>query len=296
MPEPVYVWNNIDVSPFLTLRDNIPFKLDDVIGSEHIIGYLKRELFLTDEQLQFMRSIGLTKNHSYLFFGLPGSGKTRLMFALADAYQKHYGNVPVIDVNCAALREGYVGKTEANIEALFAFARQFERCVMILDEFEAIGYDRARDTIDPINHCVPALIRGIQGFVRSDTHLLLASLVHPDEVDPALPMRFAMQFEVAPLTYEGILKRLEKEIGRRCDASVDLQHLAASLKEKIITHYDLDRFIKNLKTALFEEVMRNRGDKIDAALAERILQNAESTIRQKDLDVLEAYKQKHYNN
>lgn len=290
MTEVAYEWNNIDVTAFLSLRDDIRQTLDDVAGSEEIVRSLEKDFLLPKEIIEIKRSLGLECGQSILFYGLPGVGKTFLAYALANSYKKFYGDVAIVDINCGALRENYVGKTEANIEAAFAFTEQFQRCVVILDGFDAIGYGRFKDGTDPVTHRIITLIREIQTFAHSDSHLLLATVGNPADLDENLPYRFSHQIMISPLSLLGIHERLKREIGSICDSDVNLMDLALALQEKGFTNYDLSLFVNTLKTALFEEMMRGvKIDKLNPLIVERILREAKSNVRKMDIDALEAY-------
>ena len=68
----------------------------------------------------------------FLFFGLPGTGKTRSAEALAYALK-----VPIMDVSLAQLESKFMGETAKNIEKVFELAGQ-KKALLFFDEADTV--------------------------------------------------------------------------------------------------------------------------------------------------------------
>ena len=87
--------------------------------------------------------------------------------------------IPFFAVVGSQLKGSLYGETGKNIQALFEFCKQFERCVLFLDEFDELAPSRsggdasARQTAQL---CVPVLLQMMDGFSSGDGTLVIAAL------------------------------------------------------------------------------------------------------------------------
>ncbi len=141
-----------------------------------------------------LAAVGAPAPRSCLFFGQPGTGKTRL--ALWAAGQL---DVPVVLARLDSLVSSFLGTSARNIANLFAFANRY-RCLLLLDEFDAIA--KLRD--DPhesgeIKRVVNALMQNLD--LRQPVGLTIGTTNHPQLLDPAVWRRFDVQLEIPKPDY-----------------------------------------------------------------------------------------------
>jgi SpoVK/Ycf46/Vps4 family AAA+-type ATPase len=100
--------------------------------NQRVIQSLLREFRKTDE----IRSRGLPVRSKLLFCGPPGCGKT----LCAEVFAGEVG-LPLLLVKLDRLVSSYLGEAASNIRKLFELGRK-QRCVLFLDEFDAIARSR----------------------------------------------------------------------------------------------------------------------------------------------------------
>ena len=76
-----------------------------------------------------------------LLVGPPGTGKTLLVKTLA----KQVG-IPVLHTSGSEFVEMYVGVGASRVRKLFGRAKSYNKCIIFIDEIDAVGKRRGRDT------------------------------------------------------------------------------------------------------------------------------------------------------
>ena len=141
------------------------------------------------DQVEELASIGVTPNMRCLLYGAPGVGKT----LLARFIGRHLG-LPLVEARLDGLVSSFLGTTARNIGALFDFADRY-RCILLLDEFDAIA--KARDDsqeVGEIKRVVNTLLQCLDA--RSAQGFTLAATNHEHLLDPAIWRRFEARIKI----------------------------------------------------------------------------------------------------
>jgi ATPases of the AAA+ class len=145
------------------------------------------------EEWQHARQLlaaGLEPSKTVLLSGPPGVGKTLAARHLAATL-----DLPLLTLDLAASISSHLGRTGMNL-AQVLHRGQRERCVLFLDEFDALAKSRS-DTQDvgELKRVVNVLLQAIDRW--PSTSLLVAATNHADLLDHAIFRRFDLwiQFE-----------------------------------------------------------------------------------------------------
>lgn len=135
------------------------------------------------QQAEALRRLGVEPSRSCLLYGPPGTGKTLTAFTLAAKL-----GLPVVNARIDGLVSSFLGTTARNIANLFDFANRY-RCVLILDEFDALA--KMRDDpheIGELKRVVNTLLQNLDA--RAGRGLTIAITNHEGLLDPAVWRRF----------------------------------------------------------------------------------------------------------
>jgi len=128
-----------------------------------------------------------------LLYGPPGTGKTLLARALAGE-----AGVPFFALSGSDFVEKFVGVGAGRVRELFKKARKAGRCVIFIDEIDAMGKKRDETSSDERDQTLNALLSEMSGFHTGDGVVVIAATNRIEMLDPALlrPGRFDRQIEV----------------------------------------------------------------------------------------------------
>ena len=128
-----------------------------------------------------------------LLYGPPGTGKTLLARALAGE-----AGVPFFALSGSDFVEKYVGVGAGRVRDLFRRARRAGKCVIFIDEIDALGKRRDDSASDERDQTLNALLSEMSGFSTGDGLIVIAATNRMEALDPALmrPGRFDRHIEV----------------------------------------------------------------------------------------------------
>lgn len=116
-----------------------------VYGMESAVETLHVSLLEPLEDCSRFLAFGTVPPKGILLTGAPGSGKSHLARAVADAVRRR-GLASFVSVNCTDLLTKVVGDTEKALRELFATARHAAPCVLYFDQIESLAPVRGFDT------------------------------------------------------------------------------------------------------------------------------------------------------
>lgn len=148
-----------------------------------------RHLMEQWEQADRLQQARVRVPRATLFFGPPGTGKTKLALWAAQQLK-----LPVVLARLDGLTSSYLGTTARNVRTLFDFANR-HRCILLLDEFDGIA--KLRDDpqeLGEVKRVVNAVLQAMDS--RSDLGLTIALTNHENLLDPAVWRRFDARMEI----------------------------------------------------------------------------------------------------
>ena len=179
-----------------------------------------------------LAKLGLSRRTKAIFFGPPGCGKTLSARSLGASM-----GLPVFTVRFSSVVGAYLGQTGTNLRSVFRFA-EGTPCVLLLDEFDAIGRTRGRsDDVGELDRVVISLLQELDHTLPAG--LVIAATNAPDSLDRAIWRRFDLAVEFpAP-------KRLQlREYVKHSWSQVDLtiRH-SRNLPRSLRSYADVEKWV-----------------------------------------------------
>lgn len=163
------------------------------------------ELHLEHHREALLATHGLAPRRTVLLTGPPGTGKSASAEALADEMGRNFAVV-----NLATVVSSLLGDTARNLAAIFDAAAG-EPLVLLFDEFDAIGKERAEQTDHgELKRVVTAFLQLLERF--RGPSVLVAATNHPDLLDLAVWRRFDVALEFTPPAVMDIRKLLRLKL------------------------------------------------------------------------------------
>jgi cell division protease FtsH len=182
-----FAWFSVEVP-------NVRF--EDLVGVDAARSRLDEAIRYLEDPAKFKR-FGVKPPTGFLLYGVPGTGKTSLAKALANA-----ARTPFIAASASAFSRKYVGEGPEQIRRLFAAARRYAPVVLFVDEIDALGSRqtiRADESIEQ-TRLITTFLECMDGFDSGAGIIVLAATNDPDALDPALvrPGRLSRRIELVP--------------------------------------------------------------------------------------------------
>lgn len=211
----------------ITQPGEITQRFSDVAGIDSIknevvevVEYLKN----SDKYL----SMGAKVPKGVLLEGPPGVGKTLLARATAGE-----AGVPFISVSGSQFIEMFVGVGASRVRKVFETARSFEKCIVFIDEIDAVGKQRGGSGItgggnDEREQTLNQILTEMDGFKISSGIIVMAATNRIDLLDSALvrPGRFDRKISV-PLPNAVARKQIIKTLFPTYTSEDEITELAS---------------------------------------------------------------------
>jgi cell division protease FtsH len=169
---------------------------DDVAGLEEAKEEVAEVVEFLKNPEKFTR-LGGQLPKGVLLVGPPGTGKTLMAKAVAGE-----AGVPFFSISGSDFVEMFVGVGASRVRDLFENAKEKAPCIIFIDEMDAIGRSRGRNSMvggnDERENTLNQLLAEMDGFDSEEGVIIMAATNRPDVLDSALlrPGRFDRQILV----------------------------------------------------------------------------------------------------
>jgi AFG3 family protein len=181
----------------------VKIRFKDVAGMDEAKQEIMEFVSFLKDPGQYQR-LGAKIPRGAILSGPPGTGKTLLAKATAGESE-----VPFFSVSGSEFVEMFVGVGASRVRDLFANARKSTPCIIFIDEIDAIGKSRSKQTFgggnDEREATLNQILTEMDGFNTSEQVVVLAGTNRPDVLDAALmrPGRFDRHIAIDRPTMEG---------------------------------------------------------------------------------------------
>ncbi|MZK53352.1 AAA family ATPase [Clostridium beijerinckii] len=151
---------------------------------EEMINQIINTFKVNDKLIEY----GINYLNSILLYGVPGCGKTML-----GRYIAYKLNMPFAYLNFSNLITSLLGKTGENIQKVFDYISTM-KCVFMLDEVDAIGLERGKDSTGELSRVVINLMQALDKFENDS--IIIGATNRADTIDKALLRRFSLKYEM----------------------------------------------------------------------------------------------------
>lgn len=163
-------------------------RLDDLIlpvaVRQEILDFIEEQ-----HRADLLRAHGVEPRNRILLVGPPGTGKTTLAEAIAEAIA-----IPFFVVRYESMIGSYLGETAARLKRVIDYARTTP-CVLFFDEFDAIGKERGDiHETGEIKRVVTSLLMQVDDLPSYT--IVAAATNHPELLDRAAWRRFQIRFDL----------------------------------------------------------------------------------------------------
>ena len=179
----------LDVSDNLDTvkRVKTDVKLADIVGQENAKNKTKVLIKYLEEPEKF----GTWAPKNILFYGLPGTGKTMLVKALANEL-----DVPLYLIKATSLIGEHVGDSASKIQELFEKAQKTSPSIIFIDEIDAIALHRSFQSLrGDVAEIVNSLLTEMDGINDNKAVITIGATNTPDSIDYAIRSRFEEEIE-----------------------------------------------------------------------------------------------------
>lgn len=183
----------------------LPYELKGILRIEDVsTSFNENRYYLTDSEKKIFEQIKMANNtnkkltemgirylNSTLLYGESGTGKTT--FGKYVAYKL---GLPFAYLNFSQCITSLMGGTSKNIEKVFDYVSK-QKCVLMLDEVDAIGIKRGKEDLGEMSRIVIGLMQSFD-LLENDV-IVIGATNRKDMIDEALIRRFSIQHEVKTL-------------------------------------------------------------------------------------------------
>ncbi len=159
---------------------------DDIGGLDDVKQRLRESIEWPTIFPSLYKYMGSESPRGILLTGLPGTGKTLLVKAVANQSSRNF-----ISIKGAEIYSKWIGESERTVQEIFRKARLTSPCIIFFDEIETI-FPIRKESNASSERLVTTLLTEMDGLEEIDDIIVIGATNRPDMLDPAVlrPGRF----------------------------------------------------------------------------------------------------------
>lgn len=225
----------------------LPYDIRGILKMEDVSDtFNENRYFLTDREREVFNRISMAKNvnekltemgirylNTTLLYGETGTGKTT--FGKYVAYKL---GLPFAYLNFSQCITSLLGGTSKNIDKVFEYVSK-QKCVLMLDEIDAIGIRRGKEDLGEMARVVISLMQSFD--LLNNEVIVIGATNRIDMIDEALIRRFSLIHEVKTLNPEEVQTLITNYM-----KDVDIESNEINIKEYSICHNKQSEIVKDI--------------------------------------------------
>ncbi len=174
------------------------YTYDDIGGLEEQLIEVRETVEKPLLHPEIFAKVGVIPPKGILLYGVPGTGKTMMAKAVANATKATF-----IRIIGSELVQKFIGEGARMVRELFEMARNHAPAIIFIDELDAIGSKRLQVATSgdrEVQRTLMQLLSELDGFDNRGDIRIIGATNRPDILDPALlrPGRFDRLIEFPP--------------------------------------------------------------------------------------------------
>jgi ATP-dependent metalloprotease FtsH len=154
--------------------------LNNIIGLESVKEEIIYYMDFINNKTKY-KNWGVKLPKGILLAGPPGTGKTLLVKTMAKNLK-----IPIESVSGSEFVEKYVGVGASRVRNLFKKARRHKKCIIFIDEIDAVGRKRGYENNSERDSTLNQLLVEMDGFDEMSNIIVFAATNLVNKLDPAL--------------------------------------------------------------------------------------------------------------
>jgi SpoVK/Ycf46/Vps4 family AAA+-type ATPase len=239
-------------------REIAAVSYDDIVLAPSLIADIRANVDAFFQQKEIFHRLGFAWRRGMLLIGPPGTGKTMLCKAAANAHP---------EVRFLYVRDiGQPGCRRDLLRPIFEKARRLAPCILAIEDMDGLIHKENRTTF----------LNELDGFKNNDGLLIIASSNHPERIDEALlkrPSRFDRVYHIGlPDTPERAeyCQRLLRKSPLPVVDGLDTAAMAEKIAEE--TTGFTPAFLKEAVLSALLAAAQNGNEQLDEAFGDAILE------------------------
>ena len=169
------------------VKINNSLRLSDIVGQKNA----KNKVKVLIKYLEDPDKFGPWAPKNILFYGMPGTGKTMLVKALANEL-----DVSLHLIKATSLIGEHVGDSASKIHELFKKANEKSPSIIFIDEIDAIALHRSFQALrGDVSEIVNSLLTEMDGIYENKSVITIGATNNPTSLDYAVRSRFEEEIE-----------------------------------------------------------------------------------------------------
>ena len=244
-----YHYENMNYTKSKVTRDD---NLKKVIGLETVKSEIKYYMdFINNKDKYINWNVKLPKG--IMLIGPPGTGKTLLVKSMAKDL-----DIPFISMAGSEFIEMYVGVGASRVRKLFRDARSKKKCIIFIDEIDAVGSKRGLNTNSERASTLNQLLVEMDGFDELNNILVFGATNLEKNLDTALLRsgRFDRKIFFDPPNFDERKKLFNLYLENiNLDKSLSLENLA--MRTAGLTGADVANIVNQSKINAIQDKEQN---------------------------------------